>query len=312
MTDLNPVVRTLVRHCPRLAVASLLAACTSTTDPPAVNDERDALVVLYESTGGPDWWHQGGWLSDYELGTWYGVDTDFEERVTHIRLDGNKLNGTIPSELGALARLEVLSLNGNWLTGEIPPELGEVANLEVLNLRQNRLTGEIPPELGGLANLEVLSLRQNGLTGEIPPELGQLTNVKWLSLYINQLSGPIPPELLELEQVEGLVLGHNRLTGSIPPGLGSMRSLERLWLNDNRLTGAVPSELGDLRHQLEWLDFQENRNLSGPLPRELTNLTGLFRFEWGTTDLCSPPDREFQDWVYSVQTWYGRGPVCGS
>ena len=208
--------------------------------------------------------------------------------------------------------LEVLSLNGNWLTGEIPPELGEVANLEVLNLRQNRLTGEIPPELGGLANLEVLSLRQNGLTGEIPPELGQLTNVKWLSLYINQLSGPIPPELLELEQVEGLVLGHNRLTGSIPPGLGSMRSLERLWLNDNRLTGAVPSELGDLRHQLEWLDFQENRNLSGPLPRELTNLTGLFRFEWGTTDLCSPPDREFQDWVYSVQTWYGRGPVCGS
>ena len=251
-------------------------------------NERDVLVALYESTDGPRWNVRSGWLTDSELGTWYGVDTNSEGRVTDIQLDAN------------------------YLAGSIPPALGALAALEVLSFEENRLTGEIPPELGGLASLEVLSLRQNRLTGEIPPELGELANLEVLSLYINQLSGPIPTELLQLDQVELLVLGHNRLTGSIPPGLGSLRNLERLWLNDNRLTGTVPPDLGDLWHGLEWLDFQQNGNLSGPLPHELTNLTGLFRFEWGSTNLCSPPDQEFQDWVNSVPTWYGRGPVCGS
>ena len=279
----------MIRHCPHLAVASLLAACTSTTEPraPAVS-ERDALVALYNSTGGPGWLNRYGWLTNDEFDTWYGVDTDSEGRVTEIQLDWNRLSGTIPPELGALAGLEVLSLQGNQLTGEIPPELGNLEAVQLLNLRNNRLTGPIPPELGGLAN------------------------VRWLSLYINELGGPIPPELLELDRVQWLVLGHNRLSGSIPPGLGSMRTLERLWLNDNLLTGEVPPEFGYLGRWLEWLDFSENADLSGPLPHELTNLTRLLRFEWGRTDLCSPPQRDFQNWVNSVPTWYGRGPICDS
>ncbi|MDE2763015.1 MAG: hypothetical protein OXQ94_06550 [Gemmatimonadota bacterium] len=330
-------LRTAIRHCPHLAVASFLAACDSPTEPPPPDvNEREVLIALFESAGGLDWWNWSGWGGDGDIDTWYGVETDSAGRVTEIQLDRNNLRGTIPSELGSLARLKVLSLEGNGLTGEIPPELGALANLEVLRLEGNGLTGEIPPELGALANLKVLNLRDNRLTGEVPPELGNLkavetftlrgnmltgpippelgalASVRWLSLYINRLTGPIPPELLGLEYVQWLVLGHNRLTGPIPPELGSMRSLERLWLNDNRLTGAVPGELGDLGRWLDWLDFRANWNLSGPLPHELTQLTGLLRFEWGATGLCSPPDRDFQYWVNSVPTRYGQGPVCES
>lgn len=290
MSNLNPFVRTLVRRCPHLATASLLAACLDTTEPPAPDpaNDRDVLVELYESTGGGNWMNRDGWVTEVELDTWHGVETDSEGWVTEIQLDHNNLVGTIPPELGSLAKLKVLSLVGN------------------------RLTGEIPPELGNLEAVELFSLRDNELTGPIPPELGRLANVRWLSLYINRLSGPIPQELLGLEFARWLVLGHNQLSGSIPPGLGSMRSLDRLWLNDNQLTGAVPSEFGSLGRWLEWLDFRANPSLSGPLPRELTNLTGLLRFEWGATGLCSPPDEEFQEWVHSVPTWSGRGPICPS
>ncbi|MCY3943507.1 MAG: hypothetical protein OXG18_07075 [Gemmatimonadetes bacterium] len=124
------------------------------------------------------------------------------------------------------------------------------------------------------------------------------------------MSGAIPQELLGLEEVSMLLLGFNELSGSIPPGLGSMPGLEKLWLNHNNFSGDVPPELGDLGAQLQWLDFQGNPGLQGALPRELIDLTGLVRFEWGGTNLCSPSDDEFQEWLRSVPNSYGHGPRC--
>lgn len=273
------------RCCPHLAVAFLVAACSSPAEPDALS-EREVLTLLYENTGGSQWWNQHGWLSDDELGDWYGVETNSAGQVVGIELLWNNLEGTIP------------------------PELGQLAHLEYVRLRENRLSGPIPPELGSLANLEILNLRENRLSGPIPPELGDLANLDTLSLYVNRLTGRIPPELLELDQLQLLILGYNQLTGPIPPELGSMRSLKRVWLDFNELSGQVPPELGDLGTGLEWLDFRQNRELSGPLPHEITSLTRLVRFEWGHTGLCSPPDREFQEWLRSVSSAYARGPIC--
>ena len=247
-----------------VAAAVLATGCTST--PPDEIEfevtERDALVALYESTGGSDWIYSDGWLSGAELGDWYGVDTDDQGHVTRIVLNENNLVGSVPSELGALA------------------------------------------------HLGRLSLQRNGLTGEIPPELGRLAGIDTLDLYVNGLSGAIPQELWGLEEVSLLLLGFNQLSGPIPPGLGSMPGLERLWLNHNNFSGHVPPELGDLGTRMQWLDFQENVALEGALPRELMNLTGLVRFEWGGTSLCSPSDDVFQTWLRSVPNRYGHGPPC--
>ena len=247
-----------------VAAAVLATGCTST--PPDEIEfevtERDALVALYESTGGSDWIYSDGWLSGAELGDWYGVDTDDQGHVTRIVLNENNLVGSVPSELGALA------------------------------------------------HLGRLSLQRNGLTGDIPPELGRLAGIDTLDLYVNGLSGAIPQELLGLEEVSLLLLGFNQLSGPIPPGLGSMPGLERLWLNHNNFSGHVPPELGDLGARMQWLDFQENVALEGALPRELMNLTGLVRFEWGGTSLCSPSDDVFQTWLRSVPNRYGHGPPC--
>ena len=108
------------------------------------------------------------------------------------------------------------------MSGAIPTELGSLAKLQVLDLWGNQLTGPIPASLGGLANLEQLDLSQNQLSGAIPTELGSLTKLQGLWLYRNQLSGEIPAELGSLTDLEELFLSGNQLTGCIPVGIADV------------------------------------------------------------------------------------------
>ena len=62
--------------------------------------------------------------------------------------------------MGSLTNLRWLRLEGNRLTGSIPAELGELTNLERLYLRSNQLTGCI---LEGLRNIRVNDFGQLGL-----------------------------------------------------------------------------------------------------------------------------------------------------
>ena len=38
------------------------------------NQDRAALIALYEATDGPNWVDAENWLTDAPLGDWYGVD----------------------------------------------------------------------------------------------------------------------------------------------------------------------------------------------------------------------------------------------
>ena len=187
--------------------------------PLCASADRDALVALYNETGGPRWTYNDNWLSDAPIGEWRGVVTDRSGRVTELRLVGNQLSGQIPAELGSLTSLIVLSLHANQLSGQIPAELGSLANLTGLGLGENQLSGQIPAKLGNLTNLEFLGLVGNQLSGQIPAELGSLANLGRLYLRDNRLSGEIPLELGSLTNLEELRLGGNQFTGCIPEGL---------------------------------------------------------------------------------------------
>ena len=285
--------------------------------------DREALEALYEATGGPAWAHSENWLMDAPVGDWYGVQVDEQGRAVELYLDANGLRGRIPPELGGLAHLQTLFLYRNGLTGPIPHELGNLADLAELSLGENGLTGPIPSELGNLANLRMLDLRENELTGPIPSELGDLAELGRLTLAGNNLTGSIPPELGNLARLGRLNLGGNDLTGSVPVELGDLGGLRWLNLATNRLTGAIPPELGglvnlgalylganeltgpvppevggltDLRH----LALQLNAGLSGALPLRLVDLTALESLQAGGTDLCSPADAAFGEWLEGV------------
>ena len=257
--------------------------------------EREALVALYNATGGADWTNNENWLSDAPISRWHGVTTDSRDRVIELRLSGNGLNGELPAELGNLTHLELLFASRNELRGEIPSQLGRLSMLRALSLYDNRLsgpvpswlgnlsrlqwirlsenllTGKVPAELGDLINLERLALSDNQLTGEIPGELGRLSSLELLSISGNQLTGGIPSRLAGLTNLKLLSLSGNRLTGTIPPWLGSLSGLELLRLSDNRLVGTVPAELGDLAN-LKLLVLAGNQ-LVGCIPESLLRVS---------------------------------------
>jgi formylglycine-generating enzyme required for sulfatase activity len=203
--------------------------------------------------------------------------------------------------------------NDDWLDANTPCSWygvkcseGHVIQLNMLN---NHLAGTMPLELGSLTKLQILDFWGNGFTGSIPPELGNLTKLRTFRAYGNVLTGEIPPELGDLTDLEILVLSTNHLSGSIPPELGNLVNLRELHLHSNWLSGSIPSELGNLVN-LWKLHISNNQQLSGALPRTLTNLTKLSFFYYGGTDLCAPADAALETWLDSIGDLQGTGVTC--
>ena len=79
---------------------------------PIRDTDREALVAIYDATNGEFWARRQNWMSNAPIGTWHGVTTNANGRVTELILSENQLVGEIPSELGSLASLQELHLWG--------------------------------------------------------------------------------------------------------------------------------------------------------------------------------------------------------
>lgn len=85
-----------------------------------------------------------------------------------------------------------LDLSYNRLEGSLPKELGSMYYLQILNLGHNDLSGPIPQELGGMRYVAILDLSYNRLNGSIPQSLTSLNLLGEIDLSNNHLSGAIP------------------------------------------------------------------------------------------------------------------------
>lgn len=87
--------------------------------------QRYVLMVFFFSTNGNGWTILEGW--DELVGTnechFSGIDCDSGMNVISLSKYARRLSGTIPEELGALSRLEVLSIGRNDLQGSIPSSI---------------------------------------------------------------------------------------------------------------------------------------------------------------------------------------------
>ncbi|XP_059073234.1 putative leucine-rich repeat receptor-like serine/threonine-protein kinase At2g24130 [Cryptomeria japonica] len=231
-------------------------------------------------------------------------------RLQSLRLDSNKLNGSISEEIGKLWRLREIWFHNNSLTGSIPKALANCSSLELLYLFFNHLYGTIPEELGSLTRLRSLWLTHNrpiyflmncteletlaignnklevtnnNLSGDIPPELKMLTRLQILNLGINQFKGNIFPFLLNCTQLQNLGLEVNNFVGSIPSDIGlKLANLQVFIAGGNQFSGGIPKSLGNCS-QLSLLDLSLNR-LTGPVPQELGMLNALERLHlWGNS-----------------------------
>jgi hypothetical protein len=68
-------------------------------------------------------------------------------------------------------------VGSNFLSETIPTEIGQLVSLDVLSIFFNMFTGTVPTELGQLTFLRTLVLENNALSGSLPTELGNLLSV---------------------------------------------------------------------------------------------------------------------------------------
>ena len=325
---------------------------TFTTLPPAVlntskqtviSPDRSALEEFYDAAGGPGWNNRTNWKTSAPLGDWHGVRTNSAGRVVELKLDNNRLSGSIPAELGKLVHLQHLDLSNNNLSGPIPAELGNLTRLQQLILSHNALTGQLPMSLTNLRQLGMLWFNDNeglcmpstsafrqwreGIASVEGPTCGSpVTDRQVLEALYDATGGPSwhastnwktsaplgqwhGVETDGFGRVSGLRLTSNNLMGTIPGELGNLSRLGILTVTGNYLSGTVPEELGNLS-RLYFLSVAYNA-LTGELPMSLVKLKGLdvFRFEVNN-GLCAPSAPAFQNWLRGIATVRGR--TCGS
>jgi Leucine-rich repeat (LRR) protein len=236
--------------------------------------DYEALVAFYNATDGPNWDVNTHWLDTLTpTNQWHGVDA-VNNHVTKIELNGNKLTGTIPPQIGNLTNLWGLSLTHNNITGPLP-DLSNLTLLKYLHLSDNDLSGPIPDWIGKLSSLQQLFLDSNlQLGGTIPDSLYELSSLEILKLNGCGLSGAISANIQNLNNLQTLELHENQLTGIIPPEIGELSSLTLLNITENQLSGQIPGEICKLTN-LEYLYLNYNK-LEGMIPVDIGNLTNLF------------------------------------
>ncbi|MED6107904.1 hypothetical protein PIB30_018552 [Stylosanthes scabra] len=207
--------------------------------------------------------------------------------LEHLALENNpSLSGEIPTSLGDVGSLRVLSLSQNSLQGSIPSKIGGLVCLEQLDLSYNNLNGSIPKEIGNLKKMTILDLSWNSIEGAIPHSIGQLQFLQKMDLHSNMLVGNIPHDLGNLKRLVLLDLSHNFIEGPIPETLSGMEVLEYLIIDNNPINGRVPLFIGKL-NKLKLLSLS-GCELNGPLPNLFFSLKNLTAISLGNNRLSGP------------------------
>lgn len=249
---------------------ALLIATPRTGHTQVLEQDSLALVAFYNSTGGPGWTNNTGWLTG-PVGTWYGVTVE-GSRVVKLIVYDNNLNGIMPEEIGNLSELVVLSIGYDiGLSGLIPQGVYQLFNLEKLGIYNCPISGILSTQIGFLVSLNELLFRGTNIAGYIPSEVGNLINLKYLTISESEFSGPIPSEIGNLDSLLILDLHDNQLSGSIPETIGNCTQLQQIRLGKNQLSGPIPESIGQCT-QLSYLSVSDNQ-LEGDIPEALGALT---------------------------------------
>ncbi|THU74440.1 hypothetical protein C4D60_Mb04t33390 [Musa balbisiana] len=208
-----------------------------------------------------------------------------------LDLSKNMLSGELPNCWNNSSRIEVMDFSSNNISGVIPESICSIATLQSLHLSNNSLSGELPLSLKDCKELLLLDAGHNGLKGEIPAWIGEsLTHLEFLNLRSNMLAGHIPPNLSRLSALQMLDLANNELSGTIPRSFGNFTAMTVIGRFPSLMAYAIEGSYKEqmlvttkgntidydkLLSLMNIFDLSDN-NLSGGVPEELTNLSGLF------------------------------------
>ncbi|GKE29381.1 leucine-rich repeat-containing protein, partial [Tanacetum coccineum] len=165
--------------------------------------------------------------------------------LTSLFLQGNKLNGTLPSWLFTIPSLQYLRLDDNMFSGKLPFDVQtfrQLTNLTVLGLSNNNFSGELELDtlLSSLTNLESLDLSYSGFS-VTTKNANHYVNPGFKYLHLASCKLKVfPNSFRAMQQLIQLDLSSNEIHGQIPHWageIGSNHSLVFLNLSHNFITG---------------------------------------------------------------------------
>jgi hypothetical protein len=149
--------------------------------------------------------------------------------VTSLDLKRSRLAGSLVSEIGTLAHLEVLNIGENLLNGAIPSTLYDLSKLQSLIMEKNFFGPYLTEGIGRLTLLETLSLNDNRFESDLPSTLGDLKALKNLYLFSNSFSGRLVEYILQMPKLEVVDVANNLFTGTLIPSIGRLSNLRKLF-----------------------------------------------------------------------------------
>ena len=99
--------------------------------------------------------------------------------VENFQISNTLISGSIPTEIGALSRLETVGFAVTSTVGTIPTEIGDLTNLRDISADSTPIEGQLPTEIGNLGkSLQGIALRGCNMIGTtLPSELGRCTSL---------------------------------------------------------------------------------------------------------------------------------------
>ncbi|KAK4268202.1 hypothetical protein QN277_024888 [Acacia crassicarpa] len=219
----------------------------------------------------------------------------------------NNLNGTLPSWIGRYSHnLIGIRLQANKLHGSIPTNLCNLQDLQILDLSRNNITGNIPHCFGNLRAMSNMTARSLAISYLLP---GYVRDFSFMDTATLSWKG----EDAEYSKILGLLktidLSCNYLTGEIPSAIATLVALASLNLSRNHLKGPIPFNMGQME-RLESLDLSRN-SLSSEIPISFSNLSFLSVLNLSFNDLSGKIPTATQLQTFDASSYMGNSGLCG-
>lgn len=136
-----------------------------------INDYKEALIALYDATGGDQWTEKTNWCSEKDLSLWYGLKF-MDDDLIGLELRNNNLQGTLSLELmQKFPELQTLDVSGNEISAIDVSTNTQLTNLKCNSNSLNELNVSTNTQLTNLQcssnSLDKLEVGSNTLLEEL-------------------------------------------------------------------------------------------------------------------------------------------------